>query len=465
MARELTEDATVGRSVQARERALAGQTRLQALRPVPMVTLLPLAEAISLLLVLSLFRPWSTISILYGVLTLGALAATDRSRTNINPRHGRSFSALAASLTIPLFLVMPFMDSMLQWGTLARHLPIIAASLLIFRAVGWQVLRRLRLNGFDLQPTLIVGAGPLGVKLARTLQDHPEFGLEPVGFLDLFDGVGLPVPVLGEPHELETVASRLRISRVIIAFGATSEPDVVQLIRSCIELSAEVYVVPRFFELGLTTERPESRAWDIPLVRLHRRAARRVSWQAKRVLDVALASMFLLISAPIFGAVAMAVRLSDGGPVFFRQKRVGQFGRVFEMLKFRTMSVNDDSETAWCAGDDVRLTRVGRVLRRASLDEVPQLINVLKGDMSLVGPRPERPYFADRFSMEVRAYRDRERVPVGMTGWAQIHRLRGDTSIEDRAAFDNHYVEHWSLWRDLGILARTLGAVLRGEGR
>jgi lipopolysaccharide/colanic/teichoic acid biosynthesis glycosyltransferase len=157
------------------------------------------------------------------------------------------------------------------------------------------------------------------------------------------------------------------------------------------------------------------------------------------------------------------VRRSSPGPVFFRQSRIGKDERQFELLKFRTMRVNDDSDTTWSVADDARVTQIGRFLRRTYLDELPQLLNVLRGEMSLVGPRPERPHFAQRFAQEVPRYDDRHRVPGGITGWAQVHGLRGDTPIPDRARFDNHYIENWSLWRDVVILARTIASVLLGR--
>jgi lipopolysaccharide/colanic/teichoic acid biosynthesis glycosyltransferase len=181
----------------------------------------------------------------------------------------------------------------------------------------------------------------------------------------------------------------------------------------------------------------------------------------KRVLDVIVAGAALTLTAPLFGLVALAVRLSSPGPILFRQKRVGQDGREIDVLKFRTLRRNEDSDTQWSVVGDARLTPVGRLLRRTSIDELPQLWSVLLGDMSLVGPRPERPFFVRRFSADVSGYKDRHRLPVGLTGWAQVHGLRGDTSIEERARFDNDYIEHWSLWRDLVILGRTLAEVVR----
>jgi lipopolysaccharide/colanic/teichoic acid biosynthesis glycosyltransferase len=157
----------------------------------------------------------------------------------------------------------------------------------------------------------------------------------------------------------------------------------------------------------------------------------------------------------------LAVRL-DGRPVIFRQRRVGLHGRTFVLYKFRSMRLDHrDDTTLWSADGDPRVTRIGRLLRWTSLDELPQLMNVLRGDMSLVGPRPERPYFAASFGDRVRRYRERHRVATGLTGWAQVHGLRGDTSIEDRVTFDNYYIDNWSLWSDIKILLRTLTAMVR----
>jgi lipopolysaccharide/colanic/teichoic acid biosynthesis glycosyltransferase len=181
----------------------------------------------------------------------------------------------------------------------------------------------------------------------------------------------------------------------------------------------------------------------------------------KRVIDIALAGAALVVAAPIMAVIAVAVCLSSPGPVLFRQQRIGERGRPVAVLKFRTMRVNSDADVRWSVARDTRVTRVGRLLRMTGLDELPQLVNILRGDMSLVGPRPERPHFFEQFAAAVPGYEDRVRVPPGLTGWAQVNGLRGDTSIEDRARFDNHYIEHWSLGRDLLIIGRTIGAVAR----
>jgi exopolysaccharide biosynthesis polyprenyl glycosylphosphotransferase len=181
------------------------------------------------------------------------------------------------------------------------------------------------------------------------------------------------------------------------------------------------------------------------------------------VFDLIVGTVVLAITSPLFVLLAAAVRLSSPGPVFFRQTRIGQRGEPFQVLKFRTLRVNSESDVAWSADGDERVTLVGRILRRTSLDELPQIINVLRGHMSLIGPRPERPFFVDRFSLEVARYQDRHRVPVGITGWAQVHGLRGDTSIPERVRFDNYYIEHWSLWTDLVIMVRTIWLIVTGR--
>ncbi|BBA98566.1 putative transferase [Actinacidiphila reveromycinica] len=186
----------------------------------------------------------------------------------------------------------------------------------------------------------------------------------------------------------------------------------------------------------------------------------------KRLLDVVLAGLALAAAAPVLAGCALAVRLADGPGVLFRQERIGLGGRPFTLLKFRTMRPADDHESAtlWSIAHDDRTSAVGRLLRRTSLDELPQLWNVLRGDMSMVGPRPERPFYVQKFSAELPGYRDRHRMPAGITGLAQVSGLRGDTSIPDRARFDNHYIESWSLWQDVAIIVRTATSFFRFGG-
>jgi lipopolysaccharide/colanic/teichoic acid biosynthesis glycosyltransferase len=206
--------------------------------------------------------------------------------------------------------------------------------------------------------------------------------------------------------------------------------------------------------------------WGIPLIRQRRAPFRTVSWQVKRALDVVLSAVALTGLAPLLAVLALAVRLEGGPGVLFRQTRVGMDNRPFELLKLRSLrpATEDESATRWTIVDDERLGPVGRLLRASSLDELPQLWNILRGDMSLVGPRPERPHFVSSFASTLPRYVARHRVPAGLTGWAQVHGLRGDTSIAERARFDNYYIENWSLWADAKIVLRTVSSVLRRSG-
>jgi exopolysaccharide biosynthesis polyprenyl glycosylphosphotransferase len=318
------------------------------------------------------------------------------------------------------------------------------------------------------QRTLLLGAGTLSGDLARNLSRHPEYGLRPVGMLDddpLLTEDERPVPLLGGYADLFRVVSEGRIQVVIVTYGSADEGAVVSTLRACDRLACEIYFIPRLYELHAVTKGTEV-LWGIPLVRLRRAAFRTGSWSWKRVGDVLISTFALLLLSPALAVCAVLSRL-ETGCVLFRQTRIGQDGRPFTLLKFCSMRPVEESEatTRWNIDGDQRVGLVGRALRRTSLDELPQLWNVLRGDMSLVGPRPERPFFVDEFTRQYPRYPARHRVPAGLTGWAQIHGLRGDTSIADRASFDNFYIENWSMWGDIKILLRTAGQVIRAAGR
>jgi exopolysaccharide biosynthesis polyprenyl glycosylphosphotransferase len=327
---------------------------------------------------------------------------------------------------------------------------ILVGRLITFRLVGLA-----RARGYDLEDTLIVGTGPIGVQVAEALNENPEFGLVPTGFVDRFE-VDADLPLVGRPEHLPEILRLTGVGHVILAFGAADDPELVGVVRRCHDQPVQFYAVPRLFELGVSAEDVGHEVSGLPLVPLRRPGATATMWPAKRALDIVAASLLLVLLSPILVLSALAVKLTSAGPVFFRQVRIGVGGRPFEILKFRTMRVNDDSATQWSVQEDDRVTRVGRFLRPTHLDELPQLINVLRGEMSLVGPRPERPHFVEQFTEEIEGYHFRHRVPVGMTGWAQVNGYWGDTSVETRVRLDNRYIENWSLWRDLLIGLRTI---------
>lgn len=346
---------------------------------------------------------------------------------------------------------------------------LLAVYVVIFRAAAYRLVRRLRAVGVVQHSTMILGAGRVGGQLATLLTEHPEFGLRPVGFLDrdpLLAAHDLPVPLLGGLEDLAAALVGWRVRSVIVAFSGERGADLVDVLRTCDRLHCEIFFVPRLYELHHTS-RDMDQVWGVPLIRLRRAAFRSPAWRIKRVLDLVVALLLLILLSPVMAAAALAVRLSSGPGVLFRQERVGLDGRQFAVLKFRSMGAESALESAaqiWGVGEGRRIGRVGRALRATSLDELPQLINVVRGEMSLVGPRPERPHFVSEFTEQFPRYPARHRVPCGLTGWAQVHGLRGDTSIEDRARFDNYYVQNWSLWLDVKILARTVLAVARFEG-
>ena len=336
------------------------------------------------------------------------------------------------------------------------------------RVVAYSTIRLLRRRGQLQQSTLLLGAGALAGALATNLTEHPEYGLRPVGMLDdepLLRDDERAVPLLGGYAALSKVVQEQGVDVVIVTYGSLRELSVVPLLRACDRLACEIYFVPRLYEVHSVTRDTEV-LWGLPLVRMRRAAFRTGAWPAKRVSDILISAAALALLLPVLLACAVLSRWETGS-VLFRQTRVGLDGRPFTLFKFCSMrpDVPAEASTKWNIGHDERVGPVGKLLRRTSLDELPQLINVLRGDMSLVGPRPERPYFVDQFTRRYPWYPARHRVPAGLTGWAQVHGLRGDTSIADRARFDNFYIENWSLWGDIKILIRTAAQVLRAAGR
>jgi exopolysaccharide biosynthesis polyprenyl glycosylphosphotransferase len=278
--------------------------------------------------------------------------------------------------------------------------------------------------------------------------------------------------VLGDPSELARVAEETGARHVILAFSSQPDHALIPVVRECADRGIEISVVPRLFD-SINVRVGLEHLGGLPLHGLRPLDTKGWQFAVKHSLDRALAAALIVVTAPLMLAVAVAVKLSSPGPVLFRQRRIGQDGREFEMLKFRSMHVSDDEsviDPTMIAALDTgpggvegldRRTRVGSFVRRTSLDELPQLFNVLKGDMSIVGPRPERPIFAEAFGQSIRRYADRHRVKSGITGWAQVHGFTGQTSLGDRVEWDNFYIENWSLWLDFKIALLTVVAVLR----
>ncbi|WP_152050704.1 sugar transferase [Tautonia marina] len=321
---------------------------------------------------------------------------------------------------------------------------------------------------------LIVGARRRLRRLGTMLDQRPWSGLRIVGFVDR-SGRGRqlalhpgsePIPVLGRLERLSDVIRSSRATHIIVALSdhpsRNSDPELHAL------QNPKLRVHWMADETGSTAQERGSRA-DLPHHRYQPAHTIGESIHsgriAKRLLDLICAALGLLVMSPIFAAIALLIYTTSGRPIFYTQDRIGQGGRLFKIIKFRSMKPNAESDTGpiWAANHDDRCTPIGDWLRHSCLDELPQLINILRGDMSLVGPRPERPIFVERFQEEVPDYPLRHVVPVGLTGWAQVHGWRGRTSIRKRLQYDLDYVRRWSFWLDVKILWMTALHVAFGK--
>ncbi|MEU6711340.1 sugar transferase [Nonomuraea sp. NPDC046802] len=350
----------------------------------------------------------------------------------------------------------------------AASLAVVALSAVLFtflavccRSIIYYALRRARRRG-RAAPALVISACAHGRELATNLLSYPEYGLLPLGFLDEADDEQLFLPVLGRVEDVAHVVQSHGVRAVVIT--GQGQQSVARTARA---LGCEVFLAPNLGEVIVDFVTLREHVRSFPLLRMRPEAQSRISWPLKRALDISVALTGLVLTAPILAICAMLIRHEVGSGALFRQRRVGYLGESIEVIKIRTLKPADahESATLWSIAHDSRVGPVGKLLRKTSLDELPQFWNVLRGGMSIVGPRPERPHFVKKFSRTIPGYALRHRMPIGITGWAQIHGLRGDTSIEDRARFDNHYIDDWTLRTDLKIMLRTLGALLRLGGR
>lgn len=336
-------------------------------------------------------------------------------------------------------------------------------SLIGYRIIVKKSLFRLRLKGFNKKYVLILGAGTTGRNFYHSLQSYPELGYEVFGFLDDYHYEHAPEyrhlkPIVGKVDDLDQLLRQHPIDEVIIALPLDAHGKYANIIELCDNMGAKTLIIPDFFDLlpsrpyfdnfaGI----PLINVRDIPLDELSNRIL-------KRTFDIAFSIAAIIITSPVLLFAFVGIKLTSDGPVIFKQERMGLNRRTFLMYKFRTMCLSDSvtSDTQWTVENDPRRTKFGAFLRRTSIDELPQFFNVLSGQMSVVGPRPERPYFVEQFKDEIPKYMVKHHIRPGITGWAQTNGLRGDTSIRDRIMHDLFYIENWSFLFDLRIIVKTI---------
>lgn len=338
---------------------------------------------------------------------------------------------------------------------------VIASRLLVRGALGI-----VRSRGLDQRKVVLIGATEAGQKILSATRDHPYMGLSVVGYVSTpFDQVDYAsLPHLGD---LDTYVDQLEGAppdQLWVALPLRAEDAIRRLMEATGELPTQVRLVPDFFGFELINHHAGSVA-GVPIITLRGSGLDGHARVIKALFDRIFAAIFLMLAAPLMVLLAIGVKLSGPGPVFYRQRRVGLDGREFDMLKFRSMPVDVEKHgVSWGDATAKTTTAFGRLIRRTSLDELPQLINVLRGELSLVGPRPERPVFVEEFRKKVPGYMHKHLVKGGMTGWAQVNGLRGDCDLAERISYDLYYVQNWSIGLDLSILLRTPLVIIAGHG-
>ena len=324
-----------------------------------------------------------------------------------------------------------------------------------------EVLRFLRRRNYNLRYVLVIGAGGLAKEVISRFKHHPELGMNVVGCLTRRpEKVGRSVEgteIIGTYNMLSNILAQRTIDQVFLALPSDAQNEINAIMEVLSDYPVDIRVVPDVSQYMLL--RSEAEMFDgLPILTLQASPLYGWSRVIKRVMDIGLSALILVVASPLMFTIAIAIRWTSPGPIFYRQVRMGLDGTSFSMLKFRSMRVDAERKTGavWTTAEDDRRTAIGKLLRQTSLDELPQCFNVLKGDMSLVGPRPERPELIEQCRAGIPTYILRQKMKAGMTGWAQVHGWRGQTSLQKRVEHDLYYIEHWTPWLDIKILGMTL---------
>ncbi len=345
------------------------------------------------------------------------------------------------------------LEDMSRW-TLVFFFLISSFLLLCKRAALRVLLRRYRRMGYNQKHVLLVGCGATAESYLKKVRADRNLGFQVDGYVS--DDPGWAVlPCRGSFSELEQVLDDYAPDEVVVAISAAEEAQMPKIIGTCEKTGTKVSVIP-FYAAYMPSNPQVDNIDGLPLLNLRRIPLDNLGNAfLKRAFDVVGALCLILLSSPLMVIAAVGVKLSSPGPIIFKQKRVGKSKKEFYMYKFRSMRINARSQTAWSTDADDRKTAFGSFIRKCSIDELPQFFNVLKGDMSLVGPRPEIPHYVEQFKEEIPRYMVKHQVRPGITGWAQVNGLRGDTSIRERIEHDLYYIENWNLLFDVKILLMT----------
>lgn len=333
------------------------------------------------------------------------------------------------------------------------------------RLVHSLLQRSLLARGVGRRRVLLVGSGDAGRMILQKIRQSPRLGYEVAGFVNGKVGeLVMGAPVLGQTDDLPRVIEEHGVEEVIIGMPEASHEEILSIVSLCEREKVGIRVFPDVFQI-MASEVSIAHLGGLPLLTMRNVALRGWRLTVKRTMDIIISGTALVLLSPLMLFTALLIKLDSKGPVFFVQERTGLDGQPFPMLKFRSMRQDAEARgPGWTTEDDPRRTRLGTIIRKLSVDELPQFINVLLGDMSLVGPRPEQPAYVEQFRRSIPRYMDRHREKAGLTGWAQVNGLRGDTSIAERTKYDLWYTENWSLWLDLKIIIRTVLQGLTGRG-
>ena len=423
----------------------------------PAIGIFPPPEAVPLWVYLE-FVPWVLI---VSMTVFWATGLYDHDRAE---RLSSLVFAVAKSILFGLVIVVAslslyrtFNFSRLHMGIFGLIAPLLMG---LLRIVVYQGLRRARQNGKYLKRVLIIGAGKTGQKLYHSFEEYPWMGFETVGFLD--DDRSDRPDVLGGVDDLVSIIDEAekrdkRIDYVYIALPLSAADRIREILIAAETSLTHVCLVPDLEQYDLLNGRV-TEIGGLPIIHLLDETPIEFRRVVKRIIDLVFSVLVLVLLSPFLLLIALVVKMSSSGPVLYKQERMGLNGQKFNMLKFRSMPVDAEATTGavWSKAGESRATPVGSFLRRTSLDELPQFVNVLKGDMSVVGPRPERPVFIDQFRTQVPQYMLRHKMKAGITGWARVNGWRGSTSLEKRIEFDIYYIRNWSLGLDLKIMLLTV---------